>query len=175
VGLSNFLNYLVLKWTVRWLLTTYYYYSRPGIVCVTFDDDCGNRNEKVRSSCWAFSVYLVDSGGASPAQLRQSIADGVRDRPALKLVRKAEAFGWIHLWRHPEGGAESALNRMSSVQELPPVWKHQLVTEETVHVRKFDKPQKIESNFLIYFLFFLKTIGIRVGSFPTTGRNRNGS
>ncbi|XP_046449243.1 uncharacterized protein LOC124197750 [Daphnia pulex] len=123
----------VLKWTVRWLLTTYYYYRRPGILCVTFDDDFNrNRTTTAHSSCWAFSVYLVDSGGASPAQLRQSIADGAEDRPALKLVRKAEAFGWIHLWKHPEAG-ERTLDRMSSVQELPPVWKHQLVTEDTVH------------------------------------------
>lgn len=147
----------MLKWTVRWLLTTYYYYQRPGILCVTFDDDFNrNRTTTAHSSCWAFSVYLVDSGGASPAQLRQSIADGAEDRPALKLVRKAEAFGWIHLWKHPEAG-ERTLDRMSSVQELPPVWKHQLVTEDTVHVRNNLRMKKSTVNLiLLLFVSFSK-------------------
>lgn len=122
----------MLKWTVRWILT-YYYSSREGIRCVTFDDDA-NRNYKGHLSSWAFSVYLVDSGGASPAQLLQSIIDCTKDQPALKLVRKTEAFGWIHLWKLPQP-SESPL-RMT-VQELPPVWKHQLVTEDSVHVRKY--------------------------------------
>lgn len=97
---------------------------------MTFDNDA-NRNHE---GSWAFSVYLVDCGRTSAAQLRQSILDCVKDQPAFKLVRKAEAFGWIHLWKFPEAG-ESML-RMA-VQELPPVWKHRLVTEHSVHVRKY--------------------------------------
>ncbi|XP_057367204.2 uncharacterized protein LOC130688248 [Daphnia carinata] len=132
----------VLKWTVRWLLT-YYYSSRKGIRCVTFDNDA-NRNHKGHSSSWAFSVYLVDSGGTSPTQLLQSIIDCVKDQPALKLVRKAEAFGWIHLWKIPE---PSTLPM--TVQELPPVWKHQLVTEDSVHEyvsEVYQRPDGIETD-----------------------------
>ena len=143
----------MLKWTVRWLLTTYYSYRQPGIVCVTFDDDDCKQNQKFDSSscCWSFSVYLVDSGRSSPAQLRQSIVDNVKDQPALKLVRKAEAFRWIYLWKHPESGKDN-FNRMSSIcQELPPVWKHQLVTEDTVHVNRDDYRFKFFS-FLSWFL-----------------------
>ncbi|KZS12469.1 Uncharacterized protein APZ42_022571 [Daphnia magna] len=139
-----FLITAVLKWTVRWILT-YYYSSREGIRCVTFDDDA-NRNYKGHLSSWAFSVYLVDSGGASPAQLLQSIIDCTKDQPALKLVRKAEAFGWIHLWKLPQP-SESPL-RMT-VQELPPVWKHQLVTEDSVHEyvsEIYQRPDGIETD-----------------------------
>ncbi|KAI9562846.1 hypothetical protein GHT06_010301 [Daphnia sinensis] len=132
----------VLKWTVRWVLT-YYYSSREGIRCVTFDDDA-NRNHKGHTSSWAFSVYLVDSGGTSPAQLLQSIVDCAKDQPALKLVRKAEAFGWIHLWKIPEPGTLGM-----TVQELPPVWKHQLVTEDSVHEyvsEVYQRPDGIETD-----------------------------
>lgn len=108
------------------------YYSRNGVVCVTFDDHptgIGAKNKESRSRCWTHSVYLVDSGRVSPADLRRSILDSVKNQAALRLVRKPEAFGWIHLWKQPE----STL-RMSSVQELSPVWKHQLVNEDSVQV-----------------------------------------
>ena len=165
----------MLKWTVRWLLTTYYSYREPDIVCVTFDDDDCKQNQKFDSSsqcCWSFSVYLVDSGRSSPAQLRQSIVDNVKDQPALKLVRKAKAFRWIYLWKHPEN-EKRTFNRMSSIcQELPPVWKHQLVTEDTVHVNRDDDQFKLLSySYILSSYFFPYSIGVRVGSLPTIGRN----
>lgn len=126
-------------WTVRCLLACYY--SRDGsILCVTFDKEFDRKKKGARSSCWSLSVYLVDSSSSSHSgELLQSIDDGAKDQAALRLVRKPEAFGWIHLWQHPESQSSSTL-RMSSVQELPPVWKHQLVTEDSVHVILYKAP-----------------------------------
>lgn len=119
------------KWTFRWALT--YYYWRNGIVCVTFDNQntvLGRKSQASTSTCWSLSVYLVDSGRVSTAELGRSIVESIKKQSALRLVRKPEAFGWIHLWQYPE--FDRSLR--TSVQELSPVWKHRLVTEDSVHV-----------------------------------------
>ena len=162
----------MLKWTVRWLLT--YYYIRGGILCATFDkDDWSERKEKSFAvSCWSLSVYLVDCGHASPSELRRSILGSAEDEPVLKLVRKPEAFGWIHLWQYPDG--ESAV-RMSPVQELPPVWNHRIVTEDSVHVNDNGLlcnivRTEVEDDCKVD----ISIKGLRVGCLPKSGRIGNG-
>lgn len=83
------------------------------------------------SSCWSVSVYLTDSC-ENVTDLRHRILAGAASESALKLRRESHFWGWIHLWYTSRNNSDQHL---FSVQVLPAVWNHRLVTEDTVQVK----------------------------------------
>lgn len=78
-------------------------------------------------------VYLIDIGNKSVFRTRQAIMDEIHAAPALKLLCQKKILGRLQIWRRCP---DAEISCYSLVRELSPVWNHELVTPETVHVCK---------------------------------------
>jgi hypothetical protein len=112
-------------------LLAFYYQRRynKSLVMVTFDSGCKD------FGCWITTIYFVP---AVAGGYYSSIVEGIRqtiiasDDKDFKLLRcKSGVFGLVQLWTRDECTTKEQLE--STVEEVPPVWNHQIVTEDTMH------------------------------------------
>jgi len=110
-------------------LLAFYYLKRynKSLVMVTFDS----------GSCWITSVYFVPVSDNCRGNY-SSIVDEIRqtiissdDNDFKLLRRKTGVFGLVQLWTKDRCTTKEQLE--SSVEEVSPVWNHQIVTEDTMH------------------------------------------
>lgn len=80
-----------------------------------------------RDPSWSVSIYFTDSEKCA-SEIRQQILEHASKCTALKLHCRCYYNGRLEMWRTADG---------ITVEEVPPVWRHRLVTEDTAQVTRF--------------------------------------
>ena len=97
---------------------------------VTFDY-CG-RN---KLDSFITSIYFIATDDIKVDELRQTIGD---DKDKLLGCKRSAPFGWVQLWKTFAAEEEddncngAALLSAMTVEQVPPVYHHQIVTEDTI-------------------------------------------
>ena len=77
------------------------------------------------------SVYLVDCCATATQLRRKLVAASEHHAASLGWQFRSLCFGWIELWTCEDADPAASF----AIEELPAVWNHQLVTDDSVQVR----------------------------------------